>query len=249
MIKAINQLWVLPATVAGMLGCSTTHAQESDWQYSASVYLWGASADIETEAGSDVEIRFSDIAKDLKLGGMLTTTAQRDKWLLLADMIYLDMDDNVKDSVLPGVELNDLGLEAWIVTPMAGYQLLNSGKHTLYAMAGARYLWIDIAMKTDISAPFATDSVKSSVSKGSWDGIVGFHGDWKLHEKWYASYHLDAGAGDSDFTWQAVTTVGYRFENFDAKFGYRYIDWNDTENDALTDLNFGGFIGGVTFHF
>jgi hypothetical protein len=74
-------------------------------------------------------------------------------------------------------------------------------------------------------------------------------GEWQFSEKWYGAYQFDAGTGDSDLTWQGIATLNYRFNRFDASFGYRYLDWQDTENDALSDLNMSGFMAGLKFFF
>jgi len=100
-----------------------------------------------------------------------------------------------------------------------------------------------------IDAPTFTSIEDGDISDSSYDAVVGVRGEYLLTDKWYIDYQLDGGTGDSDFTWQAIGVVGYRFESLDAMFGYRYLDWQDTENDALEDLNMSGFMAGMRFHF
>lgn len=231
------------------LASAPSNAQEQEWKYAAEAYLWGANVDIETEAGTDTEIRFTDIVDDLQLGGMLALFAHHDKWMFGLDGLYLDIDDNVEEVVQEGVELNDLKLEAWVVSPMVGYELLQSDRFSLFVMAGARYLWIDVSEKINFSPPEPVGTENFSTSDGSWDGLIGIRGHWRLSDDWYTTYHLDVGTGDSGLTWQALGAFGYRFNRFDAIVGYRYLEWDNTENDALEDLNMSGVMAGVKFWF
>ena len=240
---------LLAVLALATLASGVAHAQEQEWEFAAEAYLWGANVDIETEAGTDTEIRFTDIVDDLQLGGMLALFAHRDKWMFGFDGIYLDIDDNVEEEVQEGVELNDLALEAWVVSPMVGYELLQSDRFSLFVMAGARYLWIDVSEKINFSPPEPVGTENFSTSDGSWDGLIGIRGHWRLSDDWYTTYHLDVGTGDSGLTWQALGAFGYRFNRFDAIVGYRYLEWDNTENDALEDLNMSGVMAGVKFWF
>ena len=224
-------------------------AADDEWDFGAEIYLWGANIDIETATGGNSEIRFTDIADDLELAGMAVLAAQRGPWLFAADIVYLDIDDSIEDRVLPGTELSDLGLEAWIIQPKVGYRIQESQRSTVHLQAGLRYLWIDLDQKFEFSAPLPPGSSKFSESDGNWDGIVGVRGQWRFNDQWYTTVMFDVGAGDSDSTWQGLVDVGYRFKRFDVVAGYRYLDWSDTENDELNDLNISGFFAGAKFFF
>ena len=86
-----------------------------------------------------------------------------------------------------------------------------------------------------------------SDSGGVWDGIVGATGKVKLNEKWYLSYYVDVGTGDTRLTRQAFGGVGYRFKRVDAILGYRYLDWDFDGNDVFDDLNLSGPLVGIKF--
>jgi hypothetical protein len=98
--------------VASLLASTASNAQEEPWKFATELYLWGANVDIESSTGSDSEIRFTDIVSDLEFAGMARLAMQRGKWRIGADLIYLDIDDNIEATIGPGIELNDLGLEA-----------------------------------------------------------------------------------------------------------------------------------------
>ena len=100
-----------------------------------------------------------------------------------------------------------------------------------------------------VKGPIQDRTPRISGSGGVWDGIVGVTGELNLNDKWYAPYYLDVGAGNSNFTWQAMAGVGYRFDKFDAILTYRYMDWDFDDNDVFDDLNLSGPMIGIEGEF
>ena len=81
-------------------------------------------------------------------------------------------------------------------------------------------------------------------------GIVGIIGRINLAERWAIPYYLDAGTGDTDFTWQAYLGLSYAFESFELLAGYRYLDWDfDDDEPAFSELDLGGPMLGARWHF
>lgn len=180
--------------------------------------------------------------------------ARKDKWTLLADVIYLDVsaDQNSTANLIsrPVTANLDVGLKSWIVTAAAAYAISETDSTRLSLLAGGRYLYLDVDLGFKISAvgPFGPWREKVSDSGHVWDGIVGLRGRTELSDKWYLTYHADIGAGDSDLTWQAIAGLNYRFSKVDAAFGYRYLKWK-LNNDTFDDLDISGPYAGVRFSF
>jgi len=83
-----------------------------------------------------------------------------------------------------------------------------------------------------------------------WDGVVGFRGSARLGAgNWFVPYYLDAGAGTSKFTWQAVVGVGYSFGWGDLLLVYRYLSFEQGDDQPVQRLEFAGPALGATFHF
>jgi len=216
------------------------------WKYSASINLWMAGISGKIPHGEEIDISFSDILDNLDLTFMGTFGAQKGKWGLVADVIYLNLS---KDVYIPIREFDPLAItnvemQNWIVTPMVTYRVMEEEQLTLDLVAGARYLYIKMPLETNIAIPFPT-----SKTGDIWDGIVGVRGQYKIDEKWYMPFHFDVGGGDSDVTWQAFAGVGYKYESFDVIAGYRYLDWRKDDGDVLTDLTVDGPIIGAKFYF
>jgi hypothetical protein len=215
-----------------------TTAQQDSWEYGFEIYGWGAAVGGTSGTGSNLDVDFDDLFSDLKFGFMTVLGARKDKWSFLADVIYLDVEDDgtTSDGTNASAELT-----GWIVTPVVGYNLVETEKLRLDIVGGARYLYL----KTDVGL----GSVHEAQSGSFWDAIVGIRGDVNLTKKWYLPYYLDIGTGNTDFTWQASAGVGYRFSKFDMVLGYRYLDWDFDDGEALDDLNLGGPFIGAKFTF
>lgn len=214
---------------------------EQEWEYGAEIYLWGASINGTSGNGSPMDIDFNDLLDNLRMGGMGAFSAQKDKWTLLADIIYLDVNEKNLGVVGPrGGELNSIGMKSWIIQPMASYAVYETDTDRFELLAGARYLYI--------KTPIGFNDVKITPSDDAWNGVIGVRGTHDFTDKWTGTYHLDIGTGDSDLTWQGIAGLAYNFEKYSVHAGYRYIDW-DHNGEAIDDLNLGGVFAGVRFRF
>jgi opacity protein-like surface antigen len=147
---------------------------------------------------------------------------------------------------------SDVALQAWVVTLVAGYTVIQNEKVRLDLLAGARYLYIKADTKLDITAQLDIELKNRGITglqsvsdriieKGHvWDAIIGARGEVNLNEKWYLPYYADVGSGDSDLTWQVAGGVGYKFSKVDVILGYRYLDWEFDDDGALNDLDISG---------
>ena len=60
-------------------------------------------------------------------------------------------------------------------------------------------------------------------------------------------YYVDIGTGQSEFTWQGIAGIGYKF-NWGEVFGvWRYLDYSFKSSSKLEDLNASGPAVGVAF--
>lgn len=217
------------------------------WEYSAIINLWAAGIRGETADGADIDLSFSDIVDNLDFTFMGTFGAQKGKWGVLADVVYMNLSDDI-NAPLPDdvITITNIEMKNWIVTPMVTYRVVEEDQLSLDVLAGARYLYLKTTLKTDRPA-------SRSASGSVWDGIVGVRGKYDLNEKWYMPFRLDVGTGDTDMTWQAFAGVGYKYENFDLIAGYRYLEWEFDESDTggkiFNDLTVDGPIISFKFDF
>ena len=74
--------------VTVMASALSARAQEGEWQYKLTPYLWamGIDGDIGVRnATIPVDVKFSDAVKDMDVGGMLAMEANNGTWGVLLD--------------------------------------------------------------------------------------------------------------------------------------------------------------------
>jgi hypothetical protein len=225
----------------------------SGWEYTAGIYLWAPKITATTPRG-DSQLPFYKILDDLQMTFMGAASAQKDKWTLSMDLIYMDLKSDVNRVWgLPGpgereVDVTgDVSMKNWIVTPTVGYALHESEKARIEIIGGVRYLWLKSAVALNLNG---TERVDRSVSEGYWDAIIGARASIHLNEHWYLPLYFDIGTGESDGTWQGFAGVGYKFEKINTILAYRYLDYNfDKSNEVMEDLNVKGPFLGLMFRF
>ena len=226
-----------------------TDSEQDGWKFGGSVYLWAAGVKGTDAAGDEIDVSFSDTLEDLDGGLMGIIAAQRGKWTLLADIIYLSIHQETSSNTnLIGVpsKINvDVKLKGFISTFGVSYRIVDNDRTSLDLMAGARYFKLDLDLDADVGG----SKIKSSDSGDVLDGIIGTQVLFNLNDRWYLSCYADVGAGDSKLTWQVWPGIGYRFEKVELVAGYRHLEWETDDGDTIEDINFSGPMLGVKFHF
>lgn len=250
-------IFVLAATLLISQPAMAVEPLSQDWQFEMDLNLWAPAIKGESATGADIDITLNDIIDNLDFTYMTTLRAKKGKWDFLLDVLYMDLEDtsdsNLIQSIPLRLDLNNIELSAWVVTPMVAYNVVHSDRMDLYLLAGARYFWLEGDLKFTKREFFKTSKFKETSSGHVWDGIVGTRGAINLAEKWYLPFYFDVGTGDSDLTWQAYSGIGYKFSNFDTTVGYRHLEW-DFEDDgtfgaALNDLYITGPMIGIKYRF
>jgi hypothetical protein len=99
--------------------------------------------------------------------------------------------------------------------------------------------------------PIVERTGSSQAENTQWDAIVGVKGKLAFGDEgqWYVPFYLDAGAGDSDLTWQGMTGLGYSFESVDVTAVWRYLDYDLGESTPIAAIDLSGAALGVSFRF
>ena len=176
-----------------------------------------------------------------------------------------DKTARLKKPVGPGdsADLNaaidaDVTLKAWVITLGGGYSLIETNKHRLDFLLGARYLSLRVGLDVGVAAVLDAGPVRSaprganiriSESGNVRDGISGIRGRVNFDKHWFGNYYADIGAGQSKLTWQLLAGGGYRFDWGDAIAGWRYLDWDLKDSSEVEGLTVNGPYIGAKFHF
>jgi hypothetical protein len=242
----LNKIFLLSLSLLVLVAGAplTVSAQETEqaesWQFGVELYFWGASIGGKSASGSDIDIELDDILDSLEFAFMGAVGARKGKWSLAADVIYLDAESSA--AVAPGLTAN-VELTNWIITPVVGYNLVDTGKSRLDILGGARYLYMKADLRVDALG------VRAEESGSNWDAVIGARGAVDLTQKWHLFGYLDIGTGESDLTWQAMAGIGYKFKWFHVNAAYRYLKWDFDKNAALDDLDISGPAVGIRFVF
>jgi hypothetical protein len=244
---------------AGVLASSLLFAKSAaageDWELNLELYGWLPIIETEAEDGSKSKITRDDILDDLDLFGFSFLRARKDKWTLSSDFVYFKISDKEDVQLISGLpslaRLREAGMQAWVIRPALGYVVHETDKQLVELYAGARYLWVEIDATIDIDPILPMDpsrSVKESPSESNWDALVGVRGTHWLSDKWFIPYSVNAGAGDSDFTWEAQAAFAHRYKGFDAVAGWRYLYYDVGSDTTLKALDVNGPFVGAIFH-
>lgn len=177
---------------------------------------------------------------------------RHNEWSLLTDLIYLDLRDSKTSQIgLPGDGSFstgiDLELRGWQLGIYGGFRLYRTEHAQLDLLAGARYLSLDADARLTASGPLADRNLHRSAS--IWNGVVGVRGVVDLGNHWFLPYHVDAGAGDSELTWQAMVGVGYDLGWGDVTMTYRHLEWDQDDDELIQGLSFSGPGVSVNYRF
>jgi hypothetical protein len=263
MLAAIALATPLPANA---------EAASDDWRFSTTIYAWVPSlsgeASIELRENRDVSLEMDpgDVLDALNFAAMAAFEAEKGRWGLATDLIYLDIggaEDGQRDFTIGDVEL-PAGVSAeirwdmtgWIWTTGVTWLAVEDPRHPVKLVGGARMLDLTSEAKIDLEGeigdiPLPGRSARGEASDTVWDAIVGVKGrfDPGTADKWFVPYYFDIGTGESDLTWQGMVGVGYTFGWGDLMAAWRHLDYDLSDDYTLRELTTSGVAIGATFRF
>ena len=256
--------------VLACLGPAVCYAQSTnDWKFEASIYAFlptisGTSTFPASGGSRSASVDIGTIVDNLKMTFMGSFEARRGQWGVLADVVYLDVGNTKEQS--QALSLGRLGLPAdvnakvsfdlkgWVSTLAGTYRLMADKDYTADVVVGARVLNLQPSLSWNLSGNVASIPVldrqgSRETDEQNWDLIVGYKGRaaFPPNGKWFVSYYLDVGAGDSELTWQAIAGIGYSFGWGDVVGSWRYIDYQMESGKPLEELSFNGPVIGAVF--
>ncbi len=260
--------------------------EDDSWRYRLTPYLWlptiGGDLKYEVPPGSGegsptVSVGPADWLELLNYGLLIGGSAEKGRFSLFADFVYLSMtseeDDrvvSVEDTVtvpgtripIPvGAELNadtrtDLNGALWTLT--AGYALRQGKSGTVSVFAGVRYFDVDVATRWELTTAITVGPeevilpAEGRIKAGTtlWDGVLGLRGELGMEAgKWSVPFYVDYGAGDSDKTWNVFVGVARDVGWGDVLLAYRHLEYDQDDDSLLQDFSFGGPLVGLRFGF
>ena len=139
----------------------------------------------------------------------------------------------------------NFGLRTTIFTLSGSYTIDRNRMGNVDLFAGGRVADLKTSLDWNFSGPNGILSQSGGVSDtiNLYDGIVGGRGSVALSGdgKWYVPYYADIGASNnSNWTWQAYTGVGYRFDWGSVLVAFRNLSYHQGNNKKIESLSLTG---------
>jgi hypothetical protein len=252
--------------LAALLPASTGSAQQPPpdrWSFRFTPYLWLPSVDgtlnysLPSGDGIDLPLGPEDYTGNIEFGFAAGFEARRGNWSILIDGIYVDLSGRATVATLPvvpggpGVHFDaDVDFTQFLGGGAIGYTVARSDTANLDVFGGVRYNHLDTAADLDITGPLpgTLPTLHFERDIDIWDGIAGVRGRVGLGGNWALPYYVDVGTGDSNFTWQAMTGVGYGWSWGELLLVYRHLSY-DLDNKIVEDLELSGPALAISFRF
>lgn len=253
------------ATILLLPLVAVAETTDNAWSGRAVLYGWLPTMKGETRYDDpdapDGEVDIGRILESIDTVFMGAISLRRGHWGLISDYIYLDLSDEQSNTASLNLDRLgpslDLGYSAKLrvtgyVWNLAGtYRLVDEPGYNIGILAGFRYLDLEeeLILRATVGDPSSGGSsgrVNLKAKDGVLDGIVGVHGQVRVGgSRWYVPYYLDIGAGDTDYTWQALSGIGYAYRSLDFSLTYRHLEWHVDSSQNLQSLSFSGPMLGI----
>jgi opacity protein-like surface antigen len=247
----ISAFVVIPALLCGT---SSALADNDDFRFSITPYLWLPSVDNHLDVkGVPVEFGTNtsafDILGKLDFALLVAGEARAGRFGVYYDFQALKLSD---DGNLHRAIGNGYNYSTTIADSTLGLQfrVIDQPKFSLDALAGARVVYAEASV--GINETRLTPKLDGDESKWWVDPIVGVKGSYRFNDKWALNGYADFGGfgAASRSAYQLLGTVSYRFNDHIAiQVGYRY--WaDDYDHDGFKlDSKLYGPVAGLTFSF
>lgn len=254
--------------VPGIATAQSAEPDASEWQFRTYSYVFfpqiKGDLHVATPAGNDFSVGADDLVKNSRFTWMGGVEAQKGRWGMFGDLIYMNVGDSIENSptigqgslpLPPGVTANaKLDVEATLLTIAANYRALATPENTFDVFAGTRELDATGELEWQFNTPVGPlppplGQGKGKAGKEGWDGIVGVKGkhSFGAAKKWFIPYYVDAGTGSSDLTWQASTGIGYAARWGETFLVWRHVNYDFGNDRQIENLQFSGPAMGVAF--
>ena len=233
------------------IGDSTSTSNR--WEVSAMPYLWAAGMKgtigvPRTSGEIDIDQSFTDTLSDLKFAFMGTVDARHDRFVLLGDVLYLNVGAEVTGSRDPQFLTGKAGVATLVASGALGYRVIDQGPMFVDVFAGGRVISLDTDL--DLVGPLATRSASANAT--TVDPLVGARLHAPLSPKVTLGLYGDVGSivKGADVKWQLMGDLQYRLsENWTLLAGYRYMAINHSSAKFDFDINMSGPILGFSRRF
>jgi hypothetical protein len=213
------------AALMTLLFAGTAVAADEDWRHHLVLYGIGASIDGKTGIGNataDVDVGFDDILDNLEFGAMVAYRAERGRWAVVADLIYMALEQEKDGLGVSGATRAKVEADQLIFEVDGSYALTER----LDAYGGLRYWQLDTELEVVGGGPLG--ATLSADKTEDWvDPLVGLRYVLPITDRWQLIGRGDIGGFGvgSDFTWHVSGFAAWQVsEHGSVLLGFRFLD-------------------------
>jgi hypothetical protein len=260
---ALAALFFAPAVFA-----ANSNAWDGDWHSSLTIYGWLPGIDAElavpVDTGTAVSKSSSSILDNLSGALMFSGDIRKGDWGFYGDVDWVKFTN--EDGRFRSIGGANIGGTATLNTSwdFKGGLATLAGLYSFYHgpngyadfIFGGRYLWVKTNVKWDFTLTGNGGNVNIANSGHVSDnthfsnGIIGLRGRWQSESSgWYVPYYADIGTGDSDVTSILDAGVGYAFGWGDLGFDWRWVHYDQGDNETVRNVDLSGPSISLTWYF
>lgn len=241
-----------PSLAGGAAASPDANGSADDqWHIGFLPYLWFAGAHGTTGVrGLNASIHASagDMLSHFNIGLMGALELRKNRLVLPVDTMWVRLSDSksLPENVV-GVNSIDTRVGQFVLSPKAGYRIIDGEKLKVDGLAGLRY-W-HLGQKLNFN-PTIFDGV--STSQNWVDALGGGRIEMLLSPKASVTIAGDAGGGGASPDYQVVGLLGFKVKkNIILQAGWRYLDvhYRNSNSGYLYDVAQSGAAIGATIYF
>ncbi len=230
-----------------------TAADDDHWHIGITPYLWFAGVHGTVGAlGRTVGFHASagDVLSKFNIGLMGAVEARRKRFLLPVDFMWIKLSDDkgLPLSPFPGITSIKVKVTQTVLTPKAGYRVVDHEKLKADGVVGIRYWHLGQNLSLQPSGLLSNSS-----QSANWvDVVAGANFTMPLSPKAVITVLGDAGGGGANLDYQVAGLLGYKVKpTVILQAGWRYLDVNYRPSGSVGfvyDAAQSGLLLGVTFN-
>jgi hypothetical protein len=222
---------------------------DDKWHFGVTPYLWFAGTHGTAGfAGRNASFHasFGDIFSYLNIGIMGAVEVRKERFVFPVDFLWMKLSDDkaFAESPVPAVSSIKVKIYESILTPKAGYLVVNKDKLKLAGTVGIRYWHLGENLNVQPA------NLGNSQSANWVDVVAGARLQMPLSPKVGITILGDAGAGAANLDYQVVGLLSYRLKpKIISQLGWRYLDVNYRPSSTFVyDGVTSGILLGITFN-
>jgi len=249
------------ASTEGTVAPHPDFAGETErWRFRITPYLWVPGVegtlgigDVQTDIDQSVGDVFQTVLDDLKFAAMVDFEARKDKFIVMANVDYLNLGGSYSQAPITvnyDIDLLIVGMNlGW---RFADLPVNADSRFSVDGLVGFRYSYLDMSLSAFDSSAGASAAVESN----QWwiDPVIGARLQLRLGDRWRFAVRGDVGgvggSHSSDLTWQTVLMAGYQFNDvFLLGVGWRWLSYDYDATDFVFDVTMSGPFIAFSFEF